>query len=187
MASSTARPGSPASSVASNTIGNDKTTLQSWVPVTGFKADQLKAWVLSTVLPDLWVFLEWHRTLKELNMVNQSPSLIEVSDTIASEFGVISQDPDAFVHSDHISPRMVWAHSIHHIKAHLQTRESFINTVTTDVGRLVEAFDFLKFIVKNLGAGRSLRPEYATKAHSVRKAKVTGKRIERLIPDLISS
>jgi hypothetical protein len=168
-------PAPPASTATSSTKGTDKTTLTTWRQILGIDDHALKALVKDDLLQDLWVFLEWRHVTKALAMLNQSPSLREVTDTIGSDFGLVVQASELFIRSDQICPRTVWAHTVIRIESHLAKIPTFRSTFDLYEARIEESFEFLKFLVKNMSNNRPFHSKRISKATGFCKQKVSGK------------
>jgi hypothetical protein len=142
-------------------------TQQAWIKLTGLDAPALKKFVIDTVLPDLPVFLEWRKAVIALE--NQSPSRAEVKTTMHKDFAVIHQEPDAFVRSNNIDNRLVWAHTVHRIKRHLSRNQTCIENFMDRRAWDDASFDFLKFLGKNMTGQRFLSPNKIRRASQVSK------------------
>jgi hypothetical protein len=153
-------------------------TQQAWAQFTGLSAAELKQWVKQTILPDLPVFFEWRRATKDSD--NQSPSRDEVKETMAKDFAVISRDTEDFVQTSGLNNRQIWAHTVIRIKGHLISNAHFAKKFEDTSALNNAAFDFLKFVVRNLSPTRCFHLDKTPEAEAARAYLVSRKICQRI-------
>lgn len=173
------KPSTPArtkpSSISDAVAAPDKSTLQVWTVLTQLSTDDLKRWVLDTILPDLWLFLEWRQVMSEKNKLNQSPSLRAVIETIKDSTMEASQFSDALAKSAAVSSRMLWAHTVLLDHRYSSKNDNLASSFDTRDRQLDYSFELVKFFGKNMGERRYFKRQARHKAQGVRKKKSEGK------------
>jgi hypothetical protein len=149
-------------------------TLDAWATVTGQSAANLKTWVRETVLPTLPVFLDWLSVPKN-NGKTGGFTRDTVVESMSADFAFIKQSPEKFINSDEVTATTVQAHTAFIVCGHLMNITACAKHFNTAEEWNRGAFDFNKFLTKNMGDTRAFGKGKIATAEAARQKFVEGK------------
>ena len=150
-------------------------TIEAWSTITGLTDERLKHWVTEVVLPTLPVFLDWSSAIKSKHKGSTGYPKEDVIKAMSADLGHIKQLAEVFINNAQVSPTAVWAHTCLLVRGHLEKVEACGAHFKTSLQYKEGAFDFIKFLMKNLNEARWLKMENIATAEAARIAFVQSK------------